>query len=127
MNELVERLSRLKHDLGKAISFQLRFLGGSLDPAALREALLQDLGRTRRGPSGESDAVEVWSALRPGLAELAPDDPELAALDARMAVVADTLAALRAGTDAPDDARRGAEAALDVTRLCRAWWERRRG
>lgn len=79
LEDLVEDLADLRHDLGKYITFGVRFLGP--DPAAgdLRAALEADLHRTARRPSGDEAAWEVWARLRPrGL----DSDPDVRRIDA---------------------------------------------
>lgn len=121
-----ELLARLKHDLGKAISFQQRWLPDPEDEDALRSALVEDLLRTRRAGDRVTGAVDLWAALRselvadPGLAEA----EERVALDAEMAIVAAVGAALADGIASSSDLRRGAAAARRVTELCRGWWAR---
>lgn len=67
-------LSRLKHDLGKYVAFQQRWLGDDPDPTELLDALRADLLATRRGPEGEVSAVDVWGAARPALLGERPVD-----------------------------------------------------
>jgi hypothetical protein len=128
---LVEHLAVLRHDLGKYVSLQVRWSDG--DPAMLREALTADLLETRRGPSGTSDAAEIWDGLVPELRGERPlssgDVVDLRGWDtfdrlvAAMDVVRATIAALRTEVD-DDGLRRGAEAAGSVAELCRELWRR---
>ena len=60
-------VARIKHDLGKYVSFQARWLPENASPEMVAAAVRADLLSTRRGPSGEQDAVEVWSGFRPAL------------------------------------------------------------
>ena len=66
-----------RHDLGKYVSLNLRFLAPDADRAALREALIADLTQTRRGQSGCESAPEVWAACRGGLPAAAPETEEV--------------------------------------------------
>ena len=67
-----------RHDLGKYVSLNLRFLAPDADRAALREALLADLTQTHRGPNGAPEsAPEVWAACRGGLPAAAPETEEV--------------------------------------------------
>ncbi len=121
---LTEYVARLKHDLGKYVAFQIRWLPEDAPLAERRRALESDLLATRRGPDGEVDAVTLWRSLRPALvgqAELAPgvrvdlsDHPALVRLEASMAAVAEVVSELRTGP--PDEALvdRGQAAALEV-------------
>lgn len=124
-------LARVKHDLGKYVAFQLRWLpeGASLDDR--RQALVADLAATRRGPEGTLDAATLWESLRPALVGEAPlpngarvdltGDARLTRIEAGMAVVREVLPSLRDGSaDAPAVAR-GSAAALEVAEACRDW------
>ena len=134
---LAAHLSRLRHDLGKYVSLQVRWLGDDADPASLREALAADLLATRRGPSGTVDALALWAEFRPALFGEAPlpdgptvdltGDADLARLDAGMAEIALAIAGLRAGDLDAEGVRRGAGAAARVAEACRALWARARG
>ncbi len=65
---LSEATARAKHDLGKYVAFQLRWLAPDASDGELLEALRADVLNTRRGPAGRESAVELWSRLRPTLA-----------------------------------------------------------
>jgi hypothetical protein len=58
---------RVRHDLGKYVHLEARWLGEDADADELREALRTDLLRTRRGPEGHVGCVELWAQLRPTL------------------------------------------------------------
>jgi len=92
---------RLKHDLGKYVGLQARWLPPDAGLQERREALVQDVLQTRRGPEGNVGAREVWSPFEAvllghsalpggGLVDLA-GDPDVVTLRTRM----DTLSALR--------------------------------
>jgi hypothetical protein len=88
-----------RHDLGKYVSLNLRFLAPEADRAALREAILADLTQTRRGPGGALEsAPEVWAACRVGLP---PAAPEVQQVDAAINHIQSSLPALM--NDALDD------------------------
>lgn len=74
---VAEAASRARHDLGKYVCFQVRWLPEDADDDALRGALRDDLLRTRRGPQGEEGAAQVWAGFR---AEL-KDAPGFLAID----------------------------------------------
>lgn len=83
-----------RHDLGKYVSLNLRFLAPDAEPAAVREALLADLTQTRRGPSGALEsAPEVWAACRARLGDVGAA-PELAEVDAAIKQIQSSLPAL---------------------------------
>jgi hypothetical protein len=89
LEDLVDDLADLRHDLGKYIGFESR----TAEPARLRQALARDLFATREHEGERETCWELWARLRP--AALA-DDPDVAAIDA-------ALAALRLDLDTADD------------------------
>lgn len=78
-----EATQRARHDLGKYICFEARWLPDHADAAALRQALAQDLLKTRAGPSGTTDAITLWAQLKPTLppAEIGEIDGWMQQLD----------------------------------------------
>jgi hypothetical protein len=124
---LLEQVSRLKHDLGKYVRFQGRWLPPDAGLDARREALATDLLHTRRGPDGSVDALQVWADFAPALEGL--EHPELTRVRDGMAALRPVLTALRDAEAAgrPVDAgvveagERAAETVADaVRRLARA-------
>ncbi len=112
MDELVEAASRARHDLGKYVAFETRFVGLDATPDELRAALRNDLTRTRRGANGDEGCAAVWARLRPSLQGL-----ELATIDGAVAALADGAARLDALDAAALRALAGAALALaDVLR-----------
>ncbi len=103
---LLEAAARARHDLGKYIAFQARWLGPGAAVAELREALREDLLRTHKGPDGATDAATLWRELRVPLQGAGID-----AIDALM----ETIAARSAVIDTLD-----ADALEDTARLARA-------
>ena len=102
-----------RHDLGKYVSLNLRFLAPDADRAAQREALLADLTQTRRGPGGGVEsAPEVWAACRGGLPAAAP---EVLQVDAAMKHIQSSLPALLADSLDDDALTALAQAARGVT------------
>lgn len=84
-------LARARHDLGKYVCFETRWLGDDADEASLRSALQADLLHTRRSPSGDFDVAAVWADVRTDIIAGAAADgagPDLAAIDARVAALA---------------------------------------
>ena len=121
-------LARLKHDLGKYVAFQQRWLGEDPDPAELLEALRADLLATRRGPEGETSAVEVWRAARPVLlGERAVDgvtvdlrlDEDVAALSEAVAELEDWMPELRSEQPSARCLERCRALALNIADVCR--------
>ena len=92
---IAEAAARARHDLGKYICFSARWLPDGAPVEELREALRDDLLRTRKGPTGVTGAVALWAELR---TPLIPAGIE--AIDARMGRVA-ALAASLDTLDAP--------------------------
>ncbi len=102
---LLEAASRARHDLGKYISFQARWMEPGAPVDTLREALRDDLLRTRKGPDGVFTAAALWRTLREPLLPLG-----IERVDALM-----ELLTVRAATlDSLDEA-----ALLDTARLAR--------
>ena len=74
---LAASVRRLRHDLGKSMSLQLRFAGADADAEILADALRDDVLQTRRGPRGTRSAFELFDGAWPwlvGEAEL-PEPP----------------------------------------------------
>lgn len=65
-----EAANRVRHDLGKYVHLEARWLDHEASEEELREALAHDLCRTRRGPEGDESCVELWARLRPSVAAL---------------------------------------------------------
>lgn len=127
LRDLAAYVARLKHDLGKYVAFQVRWLPDEADSEALAAALEADVLHTRRGPGGSLDACTLWRELRPALAGQAPL-PEgsivdlgdgIAPLDRAMAEVAVVAAALSRGSRDPEVLRAGRKAVLDASEACR--------
>lgn len=81
-----EAALRVRHDLGKYVHLEARWLGEDATDGEYRDALRTDLLRTRRGPAGDEDCVTLWARLRPsvGSFDLAELDTLVAGLGARM-------------------------------------------
>jgi hypothetical protein len=85
-----------KHDLGKYVAFQIRWLPPDAPAAELLEALRADVLQTRRGPDGAEAAHALWRRLRPGLDPLGAD-PDLLAVDRAVAALEAAAPGLAAG------------------------------
>jgi hypothetical protein len=126
---LGEHVARIKHDLGKYVAFQVRWVAPDADLAARRAALAQDLLATRRGPQGEVDAASLWAEVRRPLVGDEPlpngaradlrGDPAVVLIDGAMAELQPLLAGLRDGSADEEAVRIGTEAALRVAEACR--------
>ena len=64
VEELCDLTAQLKHDLGKYVAFQSRWLDPASDIDELRAALIADLVETHRGPNGTRSSVEIWREQR---------------------------------------------------------------
>jgi hypothetical protein len=60
LDELIELVGRLKHDLGKYVAFQIRWLPPDASHEDRVQALRRDLLHTRSGPQGTVGALSVW-------------------------------------------------------------------
>jgi hypothetical protein len=123
IEDLVEQLADLRHDLGKYICFETRFVGIDAPETALREALKADLERTRcrRNPDGveiTESAWDLWARIRPGSLK---DDPDITEIDALIGRL--STADLSADVDA---LRKTAENALEVASVTRRLLDRGR-
>ena len=70
----LEAARAVRHDLGKYVFLEARWLGQAPAQEELRSALLADLRRTRRGPEGDESCVALWARLRPEVAALGVED-----------------------------------------------------
>lgn len=93
-----DRLERaaavLRHDVGKHVTFAVRFLGGEADDAALRLALREDLLQTHSSPAGVASVDDVWGRLAPELRAAASGAP--AELVGSIEAIGDRVLALAA-------------------------------
>ena len=84
--DLGEDLADLRHDLGKYVTFEVRFAGReAAETEALRAALQRDLLRTYSRQGADQAAWEVWARLRPALLD---GDPDVAEIDAALGAYA---------------------------------------
>ena len=86
MSDAAEALAEARHDLGKYIALQTRWLPEDPATEELRAALIADLRRTRSGGGREEDTAAIWSRLRPRLSDF-----PLEALEQLMAIVTNAL------------------------------------
>jgi len=99
--ELLEYVERLRHDLGKYIAFQLRWLPAQPSTEELRLALVADLAQTHRSAAQVESGPQIWRRSRPALVGEAPlpggaladlsADPDLRAIDEAMAVIGELI------------------------------------
>lgn len=105
---LAQHVARVRHDLGKYIAFQARWLPAGAGIEELRAALEADLARTRSAAGAVESAPRIWDRLRPALVAGAlledgsridlSGDADLAEVDAGMAIVRATLPELATAT-----------------------------
>lgn len=110
---LLQAAADAKHDLGKYVAFQARWLPADADEAAWREALQADVLHTRRSATGSEPAAALWARLRPALAPL-EGDTDLAAVDGAIAALGELTPALAGGTLSGPDLTRCADQARAV-------------
>ncbi|HND32331.1 MAG TPA: hypothetical protein PLA94_20145 [Myxococcota bacterium] len=84
-----EALTQARHDLGKYIALNLRWLPDAPTEEQLRAALITDLRATRSGGGVQEDAWSLWQRLRPGLTGYNLED-----LDSRMERIRQALPGL---------------------------------
>ena len=89
LDDLVDDLADLRHDLGKYIGFESR----TAEPSHLRKALARDLHATREHVGRSESCWELWARLRPAALD---DDPDVLAIDR-------ALEALRIDLETADD------------------------
>ena len=108
---LSDATARAKHDLGKYVAFQLRWLAPDCTDTELLEALRVDVLETRRGPTGVETAMSIWSRLRPELLQA-----DIGEVDRAMGVLNERAAGLDDGTLSRDDLEACQKAALAVAK-----------
>ena len=101
MDELIEQVAALKHDLGKYVAWMSANLGDDHWQGPLRdellEALRRDLLRTRTTADGAPEAAwDVWARFVAAWPRPLPA-PELDQVEAAVATLRATEPALRAG------------------------------
>jgi hypothetical protein len=126
---LASLAGRLKHDLGRYVAMQARWLAPDADADTRRTALRDDLLATRRGPEGSVDALGVWTPYRDALlgrSELAAGvtvdlghDPDVRRIVSGMATLGEIIAALRGGTLDDNGVDLGLAASTAVAEACR--------
>ena len=117
-----------KHDLGKYVTFQTRWLGADASEEERLDALRADLLETRRGPDGTVDALAVWAEFRPILhgEQALPGAgridlralPEVRALGDAMRALEPVVRALRGGSAGAGALQGGTEGARVVAMSC---------
>lgn len=113
--DLIEDLGDLRHDLGKYITLEVRFLGPDPGTEALRAALRADLHQTAKRGDEVRSAWEVWASLRPAALD---GDVDLLRIEASLQALRDVdLSGDRSALEqAADLARDVAEATRSLYR-----------
>ena len=111
LDELVEDLADLRHDLGKYIGFESRLA----EPSQLRSALSKDLFATRQHGERSETCWELWARLRPAALG---DDPDVLAIDRALDALRIDLAS--ADDRALEEARDRAAAVTAATKRLHA-------
>jgi hypothetical protein len=126
---LEELAGRLRHDLGRYVAFQARWLPPDATPGERLQALRDDVLATRRGPDGATDAFRIWepydrilrgqAPLAEGLVMDLTPLPQVR----RIQDAIETLAGLRPGLEAgdlpPEQVEVGLDAARAIATACR--------
>jgi len=97
--------TQAKHDLGKYIAFQSRWLPPTATNLDWHKALRADLLETRKGPKGTEGAVEIWQTLCVHFESL-KGDADIQAVHSAMARIQSQLSELEEGSLA-DEALEG--------------------
>ena len=69
-----ELTGRVKHDLGKYIAFESRWLPADCSEEDLLTALQSDILRTASGPAVVKSAFQIWNGLRASLVSAVGSD-----------------------------------------------------
>ena len=125
-SDLVEAAERAKHDLGKYIAFQARWLPPGAPRGDWQDGLLSDLVQTRRGPSGTEDAVSLWKRLRVGFSGL-ENDPDLLRVEEAIGQIEHQLDDLVGDRLSLEDLQELGETAKTVAKHLSALHKRLRG
>lgn len=117
LEELSELLFDIKHDLGKYITFEVRFVGMDAQSTELRKALFADLWETDKRGAQCQPAWTVWQRLRPPLLHEDPDAQHITA-------ILDGLSTADLEPMTHAELVVVAEKAKDIQRRCVSMWSR---
>jgi hypothetical protein len=73
LEQVMPSLRAIKHDLGRYICFERRFVVDSEDIGELRRALRSDIRMTRRSGDESETCWDIWERLRPPVLNGDPD------------------------------------------------------
>ena len=111
----LEAASNARHDLGKYIAFELRWVGEAGEPADLLAALQSDVLRTRSADGLHVDAVGVWEQVRGGFRGMEDKGGHVRAVTEAMERIRLSVPGLREGDLSADELRACAADALIVS------------
>ncbi|MEL6348992.1 MAG: hypothetical protein AAFV53_38160 [Myxococcota bacterium] len=117
LEALVEALADLRHDLGKYVTFEVRFVGRDVDDESLRRALIADITRTRQRGAHQESAWQLWARMRPGVIG---DDADVTEIDAAMV----RLKAIDLATADRAQLDQAADEAVRIAGACRSLLQR---
>jgi len=124
MSDLLrEAAAKAKHDLGKYIAFQTRWLPEDANHQDWTKALYSDLVQTRRGPNGVESAVAIWERIRSDFAALGKDD-DVSGVDDAIAAIRELMPALEREEITPENAENLAQASREVAQRLAALHKR---
>jgi len=133
----LELLNGLKHDLGKYVAFQIRWLDAESPREQRLEALRSDLLATQRGPEGTRDANTIWRGFRAVLVGELPTvagerldcfgKPWFLELDGAMKRVEKWIQRLESGTLRDDEVDQAIRDAMAASEACRSAFRQVRG
>ena len=78
LEQTIPLLHAIKHDLGRYICFERRFVEDSEDIGELRRALRSDIHKTRRSGDESETCWDIWNRLRPNVLN---EDPDILVID----------------------------------------------
>lgn len=132
--ELVEWAKRLRHDLGKYITMQQRWLAPGASIEERYEALIADVVETRRSTQKVVDAFHIWAefrsifsgevALSDGTAWNLLNDEDLVSIEMNLEILAGVLRGLSGGGRTPVLLKQGEEATRAISGACRSFSRR---
>ena len=134
LHEVLELAYGLKHDIGKYITMQRRWMAPEHSFDDRVSALRADILETRRSGDSVSSAVEVWREFEPRLCGKEAiygdvyvrlsDDPDISIIRVNMATLADVIAPLTTGQITEEQVTSGEQLADDIAQACRSFYRR---
>jgi hypothetical protein len=135
-DELMEWGLRLRHDVGKYITMQQRWLGDEASVNARCEALLADVLQTRRREAETEDLFALWAefeavfggrvCLGDGTRLDIVDDVDLMNIKSNVCLLEDVVRQLSSERPNPDLLERAEGATREISGACRSFSRRLR-